>query len=868
MAFPATRLGVTVEAAFGHADHDTALLWEWVDLTDRLFAQQISIRRGRDNETSDTPPSSMGVLLDNRDGALMPGNALSPWWPNVRRGTPIRVCAEGATPAMVLRRLGDHATTPSHPDFDFAGPFDLRVLVDPDQWVDRIDGIESTFLPAQPIIDRWGGGGDRSWMWLITSTGRRWVRLSTDGTDVVDGFTNRVDAAQHPLWMGVTVTPNNGAGGWTMSAYRWDGYPSSPPADITDWGLVESVTVDGPVSVHHPARRVRIGGEAFGTQFLGRVLRAEIRDGINGTMVADPDFTAATPGATEVVDSTGKPWVLGGGAEISTMRARFAGTIDAFEPLWPYGDHAQSADNPTESWMRLTAAGPLRRLTQGADPLRSTLHRAVNSPQHESGVVAYWSCEEGAAAARLGSSTPGVGPMTVTGARTAADSSLPASGPLPTVQAGDVAMWSGTVPTGTQSGDQWAVDFVFRLTEDPGGLVPVVTVSTGGTAATWRVEVSNNLRRVSAVDAGAGSVVDLLEAFTPGDLIDRWILTRLAATNVGPNVEWECRMIDLDAGAGSPTAGSFAGTAGVVTGVANQVTGPPGGLSFGHYVVTDGTIGSSWLAGADTAWVGESAAHRFWRLAQEEGVPVEIVGDPTLVEHFRGSLALTEPMGPQTQLPLAELLRECVRADLAVLDERRAVPGLTFRCRHTLEGQDPSVTLSGASAGQIVVPFEPALDDQRLRNDVTVTAAAGSSARAVDGESVAVEGRYAVDETLNLVGGVEVQAAILAAQEGLAAAVGGQNTQHAWWMLHVGTWPDMRYPTVATDLTVAPEVAAAWHDAALGDRVTVSDLPAQHPAGSVELVVESITEDLTPTRWHVTATCSPAGPWDVGVLDE
>jgi hypothetical protein len=43
----------------------------------------------------------------------------------------------------------------------------------------------------------------------------------------------------------------------------------------------------------------------------------EIRDGIDGTTVADPDFSESSPGDTSLIDSTGKVWSLHGGTWIS-----------------------------------------------------------------------------------------------------------------------------------------------------------------------------------------------------------------------------------------------------------------------------------------------------------------------------------------------------------------------------------------------------------------------------------------------------------------------------------------------------------------------------------------------------------------------
>ncbi len=105
------------------------------------------------------------------------------------------------------------------------------------------------------------------------------------------------------------------------------------------------------------------------------------------------------------------------------------------------------------------------------------------------------------------------------------------------------------------------------------------------------------------------------------------------------------------------------------------------------------------------------------------------------------------------------------------------------------------------------------------------------------------------------------------AQPGLAGAQGDQNEQQAAWRVHLGTWPGMRYPAVTVDLGKAPDLIAALHDLELGDRVTLQGLPSQHPAVPVDLLVEAVTERLSPVTWVAELTCSPGEPWMVGVLD-
>lgn len=99
--FLQTRLGggarLAVEAAFGanltELSEAAALAWTWTDITgDVLQADgaQIEITVGRADEAAQSQPASCRLLLDNRSGDYSLGGQ-SARWPNVRKGTPIRV---------------------------------------------------------------------------------------------------------------------------------------------------------------------------------------------------------------------------------------------------------------------------------------------------------------------------------------------------------------------------------------------------------------------------------------------------------------------------------------------------------------------------------------------------------------------------------------------------------------------------------------------------------------------------------------------------------------------------------------------------------------------------------------------------------
>lgn len=100
---------VTVQAAFGYtiadpmvaAGHEDGInsvtypdgVASWTDITQWADIQKngVKINRGASDEISETQTGTVNMTLDNDDGRFTPGNASSPYYPNVLKGVPLRV---------------------------------------------------------------------------------------------------------------------------------------------------------------------------------------------------------------------------------------------------------------------------------------------------------------------------------------------------------------------------------------------------------------------------------------------------------------------------------------------------------------------------------------------------------------------------------------------------------------------------------------------------------------------------------------------------------------------------------------------------------------------------------------------------------
>ena len=111
----------------------------------------------------------------------------------------------------------------------------------------------------------------------------------------------------------VTLDVDNGAAGRTVTFY------TAPTITGTWVQLGVAVTTAGITSIFSNTAAGAIGAHDAGTDglFAGRVYAAEIRNGINGTAVANPDFAAQPAGTTSFVDAAGRTWTINGSAAIT-----------------------------------------------------------------------------------------------------------------------------------------------------------------------------------------------------------------------------------------------------------------------------------------------------------------------------------------------------------------------------------------------------------------------------------------------------------------------------------------------------------------------------------------------------------------------
>jgi hypothetical protein len=188
------------------------------------------------------------------------------------------------------------ASTPSHSSLNVT-TLDVRLHLSMDPWA-------PLFFSGHLI----GRTDDSANTWVFSIHPDQTLRTACANIDAPPstvGISYPAGIANH--WIRTTVSFSAGTGTWNY-------YTSEDGTAWTQLGAANlTASATGMGTTTSP---LTIPGSVLG--FNGRIYYAEIRDGIGGTIVANPDFAAQTPGTTSFNDSTGKTWTVTAPGEIAT----------------------------------------------------------------------------------------------------------------------------------------------------------------------------------------------------------------------------------------------------------------------------------------------------------------------------------------------------------------------------------------------------------------------------------------------------------------------------------------------------------------------------------------------------------------------
>lgn len=805
--FPETALPIQV---------DLMLDGVWTDVTGDVYSRgEIVITRGRSDEAQSVNPGRCAFQLNNRDGKYSPRNPLSPLYGKIGPGTPMRVSVNAGTPYLEIPGgVADYASTPDASALDIVGDLDVRIEARILDWEGPVN--------AQELMGKWGPAGQRSWC-LFVYRRSVWFYHSADGTTQSTKMSTEYVAPSPTgrLAVRATLDVNNGASGHTVTFY------TAPTLDGPWEQLGNPVVTSGTTSVFNSTSSVAVGSfpNGFATP-VGAFYRAEVRNGIAGTVVANPVFTIQAVGASSFVDAVGRTWSMSGAAAISDRKTRFSGEI----PDWPLDWDTTGRD----IWCDIEAAGILRRLGTGVDPLKSTLARRI--PTY--GPVAYWPLEDGENATQAYSPIKDVRPLRTSDFDYASDDSLPGAASVPTL--GPAAFMAGNVPVHASTG-QWLVAYVYKMDAPPASVTTILEFGTTGTVRRILVRVDPDDVTVTGYDADGNLVLDFGFNTVGFAFYKVWNSLELSAIQTGSNTEFRIRWTNVESSGFSGTD-TITATAGIVYRVGGTFGALAEGLRISHLGVFNTSSNVAYQS-ADNGFAREQAGVRMQRLAVEEQVPVAVRGRPTWAER----------LGAQRPGTFLGLLQEAAEADHGALYEDREQLGLVYQTRTGLHNQPAVATLVYGT--DLMPGLKPVDDDQSRSNRWTVTRTGGSS-----GIAELEEGRLSVQAPPMGVGPYPDSASLSLWSDGMTGP-------HAGWLVHLGTVDEPRYPVVNVALHRNPELIEQVCALDTGVGLDIADPAAKLPPGDIRQLVQGYTETLSQYVWSLTFNCTPASPYDVAVRD-
>lgn len=807
MAFPVTRVPVKVELQLGGV---------WTDVTAYVRVEdRITITRGRRDEAGSFEPGECSLVFNNQAGRFSPRNPAGPYYGLLTRNTPIRISAMSfPTTRLYTTAASDRMFAPDTAGLSITGDIDLRVEAALNSWA--VDAGTS-------LVNKMGTPGQRGYRLGVFSGGLIFIDWSADGTNEL--FLNSNVALPRTVGrqaIRATLDVDNGASGKTATFY----YASTIAGPWTQLG--DAVTSAGTTSIFNGTDTLKVGATGATIAATGAFYAAEVRQGIGGTVRANPDFTAQTNGATSFADAVGNTWTIENGAALTDRRYRFHGEVPSWPQEWDISER--------DVWVSVQAAGVLRRLGQGAAPLLGPIQRSVL--RDTANTKAYWPLEDQTGSTSIASGLPAGPAMVIEGSPRLAQSEVfAASGPLPEMAQ---AYFLGPVTPYTATGTLNARCLLYVPAAGDVDQSVIMRVFTTGTAAWWDVVLSAaGSLTVKAYD-NAGTLI--LSSGAAFGVNGKQLVVVLELVQNGANIDWTLTTVSLVSGAGLLWSGTLnTRTAGAATYV--QVNAS---LTLDETVIGHVTVRSAGASDVDLVlggYAGETAGSRIERLCSEEGVPFA-----------GGGGADSVAMGVQRADQLLTLLAECEASDMGQLYESRDQPGLAYRSRNSRAIQSAALALNYSALREL----NPVEDDQNTRNDITVSRIGGSSARAtVDTGPLSTQappngvGRY--DEQVDLSLDTDAQCA-----------------DQANLRVTMGTIDEPRYPVLSVQLAgTAFAASAALMEDALdvdhGDRITVTGAPVWVPRGTIDQHTIGQVETLGVREYRIDYVCQPATP--IGAAD-
>lgn len=171
---------------------------------------------------------------------------------------------------------GNYVSAPDSAALDITGDIDLI-------WHGALDNWNTGAVQA--LVGKYNAtGNQRSFLFYVDVSGDLTMQWSTNGN--AGGPKAYVNASSvltngEAIWLRATLDVDNGASGWTVRFYH--------SSDGVKWSQISSTQTSTPASsIHSGTSPLEIGTYESGLGLAaGTVRRAIVKDGIDGTVVAD-----------------------------------------------------------------------------------------------------------------------------------------------------------------------------------------------------------------------------------------------------------------------------------------------------------------------------------------------------------------------------------------------------------------------------------------------------------------------------------------------------------------------------------------------------------------------------------------------------
>lgn len=772
-------------------DSDPAT-WTWLDVSSyRRQKTEIALNTGRDDESEDVEPADSSLLFNLRDGYLSPRNPNSTLYKRIGQNTPIRYRLGIFSDTFTRTVAGGLGTSTSGDTWSGSASYSVNGSAAVATLAAANSAIESTVTTA--------GAADIDIVYSVTigvlTTGAPWISAMN---------VRRIDSAN--LYR--VHTELKPAGEVYLKITQ---VAAGSQTDLDDEAAVATYTAGNKVWTH--------------IQAIGGTIRARAWVGSTEPTTWHVSTTQATR-----VEGAGfgfYQWRFFGNTNVGSLSVQlddmvaqailWGGNVPEWNPRWDKSGN--------DSTVPIGAAGPIRKLAQGEDTLKSPLTRQL--PRYSPG--GYWPLEDGTDATAAGSALTGGRSAKSVGV-TFGDSDHPAGASGAAVFGSASAYMRGVVTGNT--GSNWSGMFFLKLPSLP---------ATNETMMEWRSN-TGTLRRwvISAENTGFRLFVykddgTLASSAIAGAYVDaptQWTAVQLEVVQSGGNVNVALIWNRTGTGVFWPATGTIAGTVGPLSEFYIPPTAILNGARFSQI-----WAGPESLPFVDTTFIavsggyaGELASARISRLCAEQGVTVSVTA------------GTSEALGVQRAGKFLDLLRESARADMGILYERGF--GLAYVPRAARYNGAVKMTLDW-TGGDLAEAPEPTDDDQRLFNQWTVSRTGGSEATYKNAASASRHGTVSNSTEINI-------------------STDSRLTWHAMWRTSLTTVDELRWPLIEIDLLANPSLVPSFLNLRPGARIRVTNPKDQLPGITIDLIVEGITQDIGRHRWRAALNCSPASPWQVG----